>query len=75
MSKIRMNQPVRWSDGTIATPQEMLSSGRAEIRNVPRFMGPRGSIRSAVFVDLKGTTCGVEVSGYVQAAIAGEGGK
>ena len=64
--KVKMNQLVRWSDGTVASPREMLDKGLAEIRKVDNFKGsPRGRIRKATFVDLKGTTSGVEVSGYV----------
>lgn len=74
MSKVKMSQQVRWSDGTIATPREMLNNGKAEVRNV-RFMGKRGLVRNAVFIDEKGTKTGVEVSGYVQAAPAGKGVK
>jgi hypothetical protein len=70
--RVKMNQPVRWSDGTIATPREMLDRGLAEVRTVERFIGsPGGPIRRAVFVDRIGTMSGVEVSGYV----AREGGE
>lgn len=65
--RVKMNQRVRWSDGTIATPRQMLDSGRAEVRVVDRFAATsKGKPRRAVFVDEKGTRTGVEVSGYVK---------
>jgi hypothetical protein len=64
---IRMDQLVRWSDGTIATPRQLLDTGRGEIKVHERFAArARSTPRRAVFVDLKGTTSGVEVSGYTK---------
>lgn len=65
--RVKMDQRVRWNDGTIATPREMLDRGLAEVRVVERFQGSaRGTPRRAVFVDRIGTQSGVEVSGYVK---------
>jgi hypothetical protein len=62
-----MNQLVRWGDGTIATPRDMLDTGRATVRKVERFQATSKSTpRRATFVDVIGTQCGVEVSGYVE---------
>jgi hypothetical protein len=67
MSRIKMDQLVRWDDGTVATPRAMLDSGRAEVRVIPRFQGSaRAAVRKATFVDRIGTRSGVEVSGYVK---------
>ena len=62
----KMNALVRWDDGTIATPREMIDRGLAEVRIVERFIARASSKpRRAVFVDRIGTQCGVEVSSYV----------
>lgn len=62
---VRMDQLVNW-DGIIATPRQMLDSGKAQVRLVKNFRAtPRGKPRRAVFVDRVGTMSGVEVSGYV----------
>jgi hypothetical protein len=64
--RVKMDQRVRWDDGTVATPREMLDRGLAIVREVPRFQATsRGKPRRAVFVDRIGTQSGVEVSGYV----------
>lgn len=66
MSRVKMTDPVNWGDGVIATPRQMIDAGKAIIRIVERFQGSaRGPVRRAIFVDLVGTQCGVEVSGYV----------
>lgn len=67
MAKVKMNQLVRWDDGTIATPRDMVDRGIAEVRVIERFQGSaRGPIRRATFVDIIGTQSGVEVSSYVK---------
>lgn len=64
--RVKMNDPIRWPDGTIATPREMLNAGKAEVRVCEKFKARSSSTpRRAVFVDLIGTMTGVEVSGYV----------
>lgn len=64
--KVKMTDRVRWDDGTIATPRQMLDQGLAEIRIHQNFRATsRGKPRRAVFVDRVGTQSGVEVSGYV----------
>jgi hypothetical protein len=66
MSRVKMTDPVNWGGGVIATLRQMIDAGKAIVRVVARFQGSaRGSTRRAVFVDLVGTQCGVEVSGYV----------
>jgi hypothetical protein len=61
---VKMNQLVNWG-GIVATPRQMLDSGKAEVRVVANFRATsRGKPRRAVFVDRKGTMTGVEVSGY-----------
>lgn len=67
MSKVKMNQPVRWSDGTIATPREMLDQGRAVVNVVERLYSPRSAkgYRKATFVDAIEFDGCVEVSSYV----------
>ena len=65
--RVKMDQLVRWSDGTIASPRDMLDRGLAEVVVVPKFQGSaRGPVRKATFVNRIGTQSGVEVSGYVQ---------
>ena len=67
MARVRMDQPVRWDNGMIATPHQMIARGLAEVRVIERFQGSaRGPIRRATFVDRIGTQCGVEVSGFVR---------
>lgn len=66
MARVKMDQLVRWADGVIATPRQMLDRGVAEVRIVENFAGSARAVpRRAVFVDLLGTQTGVEVSGYV----------
>lgn len=66
--KVKMDQLVRWNDGTVATPRQMLDRGLAEVRVHEHFQATsRGKPRRAVFVDRIGTMSGVEVSGYVAA--------
>jgi len=63
---VKMSQLVKWADGTIASPREMIDTGKAEVHIVKRFQATsRGKPRKATFVDLIGTDSGVEVSGYV----------
>ena len=63
---VKMDQPVRWDDGTIATPRAMIDRGLAVVRVVDNFAARASSKpRRAVFVDRIGTQCGVEVSGFV----------
>ena len=63
---VKMDQPVRWDDGTIATPRDMLDRGLAVVSIIDNFTARASSKpRRAVFVDRIGTRCGVEVSGYV----------
>jgi hypothetical protein len=66
MARIKMNQPVRWRDGSVRTPRELLDSGDGEIE-VIEDVGPRtGKPRRSVYVGLKThPDYGVEVSGYV----------
>jgi len=65
--KVKMNQLVRWSNDTVATPRQMLDNGQAEIVKYGNFKASnRGKPRKAIFVNLKGTMFGVEVSGYVE---------
>ena len=65
--KVTMDQKVRWNDGTVASPREMIDKGLAEVKRVDNFKGSsRAKPRKATFVDLVGTTSGVEVSGYVK---------
>ena len=63
--RVKMDQAVRWDDGTIASPREMLDRGLGEIRIVSNFVGARGKPRRAIFVDRIGTQCGVEISSFV----------
>jgi len=64
--KVKMSQLVKWADGTVASPRQMIDKGLAEIHIVKRFQATsRGKPRKATFVDLIGTQSGVEVSGYV----------
>jgi len=67
MARVKMHGLVRWPNGQVATPRQMLDNGLAEVRIVEKFQATsKGKPRRAVFVDLKGTCCGVEVSGFVQ---------
>ena len=64
--KVKMGQLVKWHDGTIASPRQMIDKGLAEVHVVKRFQATsKGKPREATFVDLVGTESGVEVSGYV----------
>ena len=64
--KVKMNQLVKWSTGDIASPRQMIDEGKAIVRKVDKFQATsRGKPRKATFVDIIGTTSGVEVSGYV----------
>ena len=61
-----MDQLVQWGD-VVASPRQMLSDGLAEVVTEKAFKGSaKGQPRKAAFVQLKGTTRSVEVSGYVQ---------
>jgi hypothetical protein len=60
--KIKMDQPVKWDEGIIKTPREMVDNGMAYIREFPNFMGKR----RAVLVESRYGS--VEVSGYVKAS-------
>ena len=65
--KVKMNQLVRWSNGIVDTPRNMIDRGLAIVRKVDNFKGSsRSKPRKATFVDLINTESGVEVSGYVE---------
>lgn len=70
MAKIRMDQPVRWGDGTIASPRQLLDQGRGKVTTSKMVANTKAGFRVVTFVDRitdnDDVMEGVEVSGYVK---------